>query len=399
MNPSSRKRWISLVIGVLLIVGAFGAVWIIQATEPTATRVEATRESAMPVRVAAVEQGTYRPGIEVLGTVRAAREVSLTPRVAGMVIEMNEALTPGGTVTRGEMLVRIDPADYEIALARAQSDLHQAEADLAVEEGRRAVAEQDYALLGDAVAVTNRSLLLREPQLNQARARVEAARAAVRQAELDLERTTVRAPFDAHILWRDVEVGAQVSPSTEIAHLVADETYWIETTVPQALVRWIAFPGEDEAGSASVLVRHPAAWPDDAVRTGTVFRRIGALDETTRMVRVLVEVRDPMALGDAAGQPPLLLGAVVQASIDARPLEDVFRLDRDHVHARDTVWVMEDNRLAIREVEVVFRDARWAYVRDGLRDGDLVVISHLASVVPGAALQLAEDGAGDGVMP
>jgi hypothetical protein len=109
------------------------------------------------------------------------------------------------------------------------------------------------------------------------------------------------------------------------------------------------------------------------------------------MARVLITVDDPLALAEAKGQPPLILGSFLAAEIQARPLGNVIRLDRDLVRRENTVWVMEDRKLAIRQVELAFQDQHWAYVESGLEDGDQVITNNLSSVVKGARLRLEDD--------
>jgi hypothetical protein len=115
---------------------------------------------------------------------------------------------------------------------------------------------------------------------------------------------------------------------------------------------------------------------------------IGSLDQQTRLARVLITVSDPLARNLDA--PPLILNTLIETVIEARPLEDVVRLQRDYVREEDTVWVMKDGKLEIRQTEVVFRDADYAYIRSGLESGDEVVLTTLATVAEGIGLRKIE---------
>jgi len=289
------------------------------------------------------------------------------------------------------VLVRLDPSDYENVLAQRRSALSQAQADLNIELGRQTVARRDFELLGDSLAPDDRSLVLREPQLDAARSRVESARAAVQQAELDLERTVIRSPFDAHVLTRNVNTGSQVGEGEALGRLVGLDTYWVIATIPQSQLRWLRFPNQDAGAPSNVRIRNRTAWSEDEYRTGTLHRLVGALESATRMARVIVDVEDPMALQtDRNDAPPLMIGSFVEVQIEARELEDVFRVDRDYIRADDTAWVMENGVLDIRELDIVFRDAEHAYIRSGLEDDDQIVTTNLATVVEGAPLRLQE---------
>jgi len=386
----SRLNWkTTLFICTAILLAAGAAITVIFSTEPVAERSSARKQTAMLVEVAAVEQGAFRPTIVAMGTVRPEQEIMLSPRVGGEIVELAESFTPGGFVDQGEVLLQIDPADYEAALLQRRSELRQASADLELELGRQELAKQDYEDLKGTISSEYETLVLREPQLNTARARVESAQAAVRRAELDLERTRIRAPFAAHILSREANVGSQVAPGESLGRLVGIESYWVEATVPVSQLRWIDFPSASGAAGSAARVRNRTAWPDNVFREARVQQLIGALEEQTRLARVLLTVADPLAHEPgSAGQPPLMVGSYVEARIEGRPIENVIRMDRELLRQNDTVWVNEDGVLRIRTVEVVFLDEQYAYIRAGLEASDRVVTTNLSSVFDGAALRL-----------
>src|SRR5690606_1279945 len=142
----------------------------------------------------------------------------------------------GGRVREGDVVLRLDPSDYQNQLQQRQSELAQATTALEIEMGEQAIAERDFRRIegGRNLTEMQRALVLREPQLNAAKARVEATRANVQQARLDLERTQIKAPFDAQVLSRLVNVGSQVTPGDNLAELVGARTYWVEATLPLA---------------------------------------------------------------------------------------------------------------------------------------------------------------------
>lgn len=362
---------------------------LIFSTEPTAQQSGATRATPMLVDVIDVQQGDYQPTIQAMGTVRPSQEVKLSPRVSGEVVSLSNAFTPGGYIKKGEQLLQIDSADYRNALEQRKSELRQARADLNIEMGRQDVARQDYQLFADTLSEENKSLVLREPQLESARSIVESAQAAVDQAQLNLDRTTIKAPFNAHILTRNVNVGSQVSTNETLGHLVGLDNYWVEATVPVSKLRWITIPGDNGQKGPIVKVRNRTAWPPDTYREGRLFRLIGTLEDQTRMARVLVTIPDPQAYKtDDPDLPRLMLGSFVEVHIPADTLKDVIRLNRDYVRDDNTTWVMDDGKLSIRDVEIVFRDARYAYIKSGLENGDQIVTTNLSTVSEGAPLRL-----------
>ena len=360
-------------------------------TEPKAQRTSASKRTAMLVEVTHGEHGTFQPEIFAMGTVRPEKEIVLSPRVSGEIISVSESFTPGGFVDEGEILLQIDPSDYEVILLQRKSELLQASADLELERGRQDLALKDYKELEGTISSEYKTLVLREPQLNTARSRVEAAEAAVRRAQLDLERTRIRAPFAAHIINREANEGSQVSPGEALGKMVGINHYWVEAAVPVSSLRWIDFSDDRETSGPGVHIRNRAAWPEGTFREGSVHRLIGELENQTRLARVLLTVTDPLSHEpESAGLPPLMIGSFVEARIAGIPLQDVIRINRDYIRKDDTIWIDDNGVLKIRDLEVVFRDDEFAYIRTGLSAEDQVITTNLATVFDGAALRLAE---------
>lgn len=375
-------------ISLLILLTGIALIWLIFKTEPAATRKNPARETAMLVDVKPAQQGNFSPLIEAMGQVMPAQEIMLRSRVGGEVIQQSDRFMPGQRVRQGDLLLKIDPADYRTTLQQREAELQQALADLELEKGRQSVARQDFKLLGEDIAIGDPALVLRKPQLEQARAQIAAARAAVRKAQLDLERTTVQAPFDAQILRRDVAPGSQISAGETLGHLVGIRQYWVEATVPLNKLAWLDF---SEDGGTQVTLHHDTAWQEGQSREGRLQQLIGELDDNARMARVLITVEDPLSLDQDENRPPLILGSFVRARIEGRELRNVIRLERELIRRNNTVWVMRDRKLDIREVDIAFQDRQYAYLRAGLEEGDQVITNNLASVVQGARLRLEED--------
>lgn len=387
-DPRPKFRWFrilgTLVACVLILAGSLYTLKVINETEPIAEPMSAVRKSAALVETLVVQRDSYRPQLVVLGTVTAAQDITLSPRVRGQVTQISSDFVPGQTVRQGDLLLQVEAADFENALAIRQSELEQTQASLKIEEGRRDLAEKELALLEDTLKATNRDLVLRVPQIASIRAEIKAAEAAVEQAKLDLKRTEIIAPFDAQILRRSVNVGSQVGPGDELARLVGIDEYWIMATVPVRSLRWMQFQEEDGV-SSTVTLRNPGVWPAGSSRTGKVSRMIGTLDSETRLAQVLITVNDPLARHQEG--PSLILDTLIETEIEGRPIENVIRLSRDFLRSRDTVWVMKDEKLEVRTPQIVFRDADYAYISEGLDSGDEVVTTNLSSAAPGIGLK------------
>lgn len=387
-QPRTPRRWlnilINVVLSILILVGSAAAVWVIYRTEPTAQKINAKRKSSALVETVTAQRATYSPQLGVLGTVKPVQDIVLSPQVRGQVIEMSPSFLPGGMVKKGDMLLCIEPADFQNAVSVRQSQLEQVEANWEIEEGKRKLAKQELELLGDSISGINRALVLREPQSASLKSQLNAAKAAVERAKIDLKRTELTAPFDAQVLQRTVNVGSQVGQGDNLGRLVGVDQYWVIATIPVRNLRWVKFPTDDQEGSI-VTIRNPDAWGPDVERQGRVARMIGALDQQTRLARIVVTVDDP--LGRSSDVPPLILDTLIDAKIEGVAIENTVRLAREYVHDRDTVWVMKNNELEIRETKIVFRDAQYAYVSEGLETGDEVVTTTLATVANGVKLR------------
>ena len=382
-----RKKTLLLSL-VILLTGA-GITAIIFSTEPTATREGATKETAMLVEVIDAEKGNFTPTVTALGTVEAAEDIILSPRLSGEIIERSPDFTPGGFVSQGDPLLKIDPSDYRNTLHQRQSELQQAEADFEIELGRQSIARQDYEMLNDTLSEENRALVLRQPQLNAARSQVESARAAVEQARLNLDRTTIKAPFDAYVISRTANLGSQVAVGDELGRLVGLDTYWVQATVPLSKLKWLSIPINGSTGS-EVTIRNRTAWMPGEYRTGQLYRLIGSLEEQTRLARVLVTVSDPLSYREEnRGKPQLMIGSYVEAEMEASELEEVVRVSRDFVRNNDTIWLMDGNsELQIKDVSILFEDSDYAYITEGLDEGDQIITTNLATVVEGTPVRL-----------
>ena len=248
----SKWRWLRIVVNVLVCLAILGAavaaVIFINRTEPTAQKINSTRKSAALVDSVTVERGTYSPRLVVLGTVESAQQINLSPRIGGQVIEMSPEFVPGGMIRKGDLLLRIDPADFENALSISKSELEQAEASMEIEQARQRLAEKELKLLEGSIDNTNRGLVMREPQIASIKAEVSAATAAVERAQLDLDRANIYAPFDAQVLTRSVNIGSQVRLGDELGQLIGLEEYWVMAAVPVRSLRWVEFPPADWAG-------------------------------------------------------------------------------------------------------------------------------------------------------
>jgi len=390
-KPNDRANRLRLLLPIIVvIISAAVAAWMMQSGPKAKPRTK-TRNAVL-VDVRPIEFGPQTTTVSVMGTVKPQREVELKPQVSGEVITISDNLIPGGRFAQDEQLLTIDPSDYQLAIKQLVSEVSRAEADMQLELGRQRVAQKEYELLGETVSTEEYALMLREPQLDSSRAVLAGIRARLEQAQLNLNRTTVKAPFNAVVMSRGINRGTRVSPSTPLATLVGSDSYWIEAPIPASQLKWINTGQQGNAGGSAVRVYDNVAWGADDFRSGQLIGLTAMVEKNGRMAKLLAEIPDPLALQPTSSkQPTLLLGSYVRVEIEGKLLPHAAAIERDLIRDGNQLWVMDDQgQLDIRPVEIAFRSQDHVLVTGGIRDGERLITTNLPSPVQGMTLRLKE---------
>ena len=380
------KAVIPAIIVILAAAGGFSMI----ATAPRAAK--APPETAAPaVTTGVFGRGVQQVTVSVMGTVKAAREVSLKSRVSGEIVSVSNAYVPGGMFASGEEMLRIDPQDYELNLREIRAGVTEAEYDLKVEQGYQNVAGREWSLLKESSngSEEEAELALRKPHLEKAVADLEAARAKLDQARLDLARTSITAPFPAVVKDKSADLGAMVAEQEVLATIACTDEFWVEASIPVDRLGWITLPAGDAPGSAATVI---GGGVDSAARReGRVIRLLPALEDEGRMARILISIPDPLNLAGTPGVTPLLLGSYVTVLVDGGQLDDAIAIPRTAFRDNGRIWVMaEDGTLDIRTVTTAWRDTQSVILTQGLEEGEQVVLSSLSAPVQGMRLSAVE---------
>ncbi len=345
------------------------------------------------VEVRTVQAGPQQTVISGMGEIIPAREIELKPRVSGEIVAINAEFLPGGYFDTGQTMLKIDPADYSLVLRQLESEAAKAESDLALEMGYQQIAKKEFELLNESVRPEERALILRQPQLDKLKASQTFAQARLAQARLDLSRTEIQAPFNSVVESRSVNTGAKVTESTVLARLVGTDAFWLRLSIPVEQLQWVSIPSSSNEAGSTVRVFTQGGNGPEHIRMGRVIRLAASLETQGRMAQLLVEIDDPLCRKpENSGKPRLLLGSYVRAEIEGTGIASGISIDRSNLHEGNTIWLMdEEDRLAIRTVDIVFRNRHQVIVRDGVTDGERLVISSLASPIAGIPLRLADD--------
>lgn len=375
---------------LILVAGLAAGGWFM--THPQKAHKRPTPPpQALSVETGRAAYGDYSVTIEAMGQVVPAVETVVRAQVAGQVLSIAPDFEQGGFFTAGAEMLRLDPADYEIAVRKQEAALRQAQAALALEMGRQSVARDELKILERTTGrkPDDARLALRAPQLEQAQAELEKAQADLDAAALALKRTAIAAPFNALVTERRAAPGGRVAAGQDLAVLAGTDEYRVAVSVPAEDLRRLILPGPDGSGGGAVRIL-----PDGGrgERTGAIVRATGALDPQSRMAGLLIGVPDPLLLrGDAPeGDSPLMLGDYVRVAMEGRRTGRAARIPRGWLRGDDTVWLLlSGGTLSLRKVTVVYEDRDYAYLVPDLPEDAAIVSSAIAVPVDGMAIRAA----------
>lgn len=378
--PDRKKRIYAGACVLLLFAGVLGA-GILVRTRPQPQRQR--MPSMLPVvEVAGVSPVSTSVTIRCLGTVRADREVALQAEVGGKVVAARDGLVEGAVVREGDLLLSIDPVNYELAVAQAEASLHTAESSLRMEEGRQSAARHERSLIGQdtQLDIAYDDLMLREPQLKTARAAVDTARALLEKARQDLNRTQIRAPFDGVIRQVDAHAGDVAMAGRTLLRIAAVDRFFVQASLPISALSFFDAIGETEYPAEVIL-------PCGNMRRGTLYRLLPDLSAQGRMARVLVAVERPWD----EGARPLLLGEVVRVNLSGRPVDGAYRIERSALRDGPALWMLDGSqRLRMIPAEVIQGYDDDALVHAEFPPDWKLVVSDISAPVEGMKLQVQE---------
>ena len=355
-----------------------------------ATIIEEPVRTIVTVDVTEVVKQNLRIPIQAQGTVTPLQETSVMSEVNGRIIEVSPSFIVGGFVSKDDVLLRIDPRNYETSLLRAEASVKSAQSNLAQETGRAKVAEQEWKKTprGKQRTQASKDLYLRKPQLDQALAQMLAAQADLNTARDNLERTSISAPYDALIRTKHSELGQFVAAGTPLVDIFSVEYAQVRLPIPQNKLEYLELPelGTMQNGSPVDLytevggqVKHWNAY---------LHHTEGVFDARSRVLFSVARIEDPYGLQYPHAEP-LRIGTFVNARIKGKELVDIVRLPRYIIRAGNNVWVIDETGLLrTRSVTLLRTGGDFVYVSAGLNDGELVSLTTLDNSFEGAQVRI-----------
>ncbi len=318
------------------------------------------------VQLAVRTQGEARPQIEI----------DLVPQVGGKIVYVSPNFIEGGIFRKGETLIRVEDADFRVAVIRAEAGVAQAQQVLVREKAEGDIARQDYAELGRGEPTP---LALREPQQAQAQAALRAAEADLQSTKLNLSRTEVKAPFSGRVRMKSSDIGQFVTPGSRLGRIFSKDVVEVRLALSDdqlaKLDLPLAFFATDRAAAPKVDLSARVAGKTRHWE-GRIMRTDAAYDTQTRALFAIAEVFDPYGKGASEDGVPLAPGLFVDADIAGKSFENVIVIPRDGLRPQDEVYIVDDQGKAeIRKVSVLDAGPERALLTSGVGAGELVVLS------------------------
>ena len=335
------------------------------------------------VRALTVQPSDFEFEATARGVVMPRSETDLIAEVSGRVVELSQSLVTGGFFKEDDVLLRIDPLDYEIALEQASAQVQRAVSELATArknfERQRNLSKRQSTSESLEDDARNR-LQIAEAALREAKARLASA-------ERELERTVVRAPYDGRVRTEQVDLGQFLNRGSRLARLYAIDAAEVRLPIK-----------DDELAFLNISLRDGSAWEKrpsvslsaefaGAVHrwTGEIVRTEGELDPKTRMIQLVASVAEPYRVDTT----PLPVGLFVDAVITGGVQPNIVRLPRVAMVSPSEVYIVDSSeRLVRRTVTVLRSQGDFVYISEGLLKGDRVCLSRLATAMPGMKVRV-----------
>ncbi len=355
-----------------------------------------TRNLGLAVFTEIAQRQDVRLSVTTQGEARPRREIDLVPQVAGRIVYVSDNFIEGGFFDAGEALIRIEDADYKLAVIQAEASVARARRALEAEQAQAELARRDWEDLGRGPASR---LTLREPQLAEARAELASAEAMAADARLQLSRTVLSAPFAGRVRTQDADLGQYITPGQSLGRVFASDVVEVRLPLTDDELALLglpaAFSAEDSGAPAPQVVLSARLAGVERRWSARIARTESAIDPMTRTLFAIAEVADPYGAGAAADGAPLPIGLFVEAEISGRTINDAYQLPREALRRNDEIYIANrDGTLSIREVEVVTSNDAGVIISSGVQTGEHVIISPLVSPSDGLRVQVFDnDGA------
>lgn len=379
---------------IIILAVLVGLALLILRNPPQAERDRAPAGPQLTVDALELERRPYRVNLQSYGTVQPRTSSMLVAQVFGEITSINDSLRTGGFFEKGDVLLNIDRRDYLANVKIAEGSLLDAKQALIQEQARAAQALEDWQRLGNRGEAP--VLVLRQPQLAAAEARVASAQSSLDKARLELERTRVVAPYAGRVMNKLVDQGQVVNKNSALAEIYAVDYVEVRLPLRNRDLAFIDLP-EDYRFDAAQASPGPRVTLRSELGGGSswhgrVVRTEGAIDERARQLHVVAQIDDPFGI-HARGKAPLKIGQYVTAEVAGMLLQDALLIPTGAIYQGGYVYTVGDGILQRRDIEIAWQNQAEALIASGLDTGELLVLTPLGQVTSGVRVAISKQPA------
>ena len=392
------KRIIRFLLPLLILLGGIAISAALIASGPEATR-QRPQTPPPTVEIITLEPGPYQVKVASRGTISPRTESTLVAETTGRIVNISDNFYNGGFFEKGDLLLQVDDRDYQNAVVIARAEVAQRQLALTEEQARSDQARRDWEQFQHQTPPP--PLVVRAPQLDNAVAALEAAKARLRQAELTLERTGILAPYAGRILTKEVDLGQYITTGTRLARIYASDALEVRLPLSAEQLSYLTLPEEFRDRPAVPATRQAAVTfsarigSETFTWSGRLIRTEGAIDVSSRQLFVVARIDDPYRRQD--NRPQLKIGQFVEARISGSQLEGVYSIPRQAIHGERTVHVITpENRLERRELNILWRDTEHLVASGPLRPGEQIALTRLPFAADGILVRIINNNHQDG---
>lgn len=376
-----------ILIPILILAAGYGAwSWLGQKTE--APTFEAQEQNPIKTERIILTRTDFPVILKSQGSVRAHHDTVVTSQVPGIITKIHPTFEDGAFFKQGDILVEIDPGDLEAARSAAESKLARAEAMLAQEEAKAKQARLNWEDIGYTEEPS--PLVLRIPQLKDARAQVAAAQVDLDQAIRNLDRSKIRAPFDGRVKNRTIGLGQSVNGTTPLGEIFATDIAEVRLPLSADQLVFVHLPRKDGDPTVPVTLidalgktqNNPNTWQ------ARIIRSEGTLDENSNELFVIARIDDPFGL--QSDRAELKIGQPVRAEIGGVTLPDVFVVPRSSLRGVNRIYLIDRDSLTLtrRNIEPLWSTEESFIVKEGIENGEWLASSVLPYTPLGAKVEI-----------
>ena len=365
---------------LFILLGAFALsylLWLLGQVQP-----DPIEEAPAPdVIVEILTPKDFQIQISSNGTTTPLTQTVLTAEVGGEVIYRSKKFSEGSSVIEGEILAKIDDTDLQLQYKNALLQLANAEVQYSLQLAEAEVAKEAWEKIGDGVAS---DLTLKKPQLKQAEALLEVAKAQVSSAEKKLNKTEIVAPYAGRIQSVNIDLGTTIIPGQPVGALYTSSEIEVTLAVKDNDLQFLSIPmdGRKLDPSEQALVEIKSFYKGkNQTWIGRLERVDGVIDPITRMINLIAVFKNDFIETD---KPNLPIGLFVEAQIDGIILKDIFSIPVNAISENNEVYIENnDSELVSRQLSILKKYSDFVIVKDGLKAGERIVISKLSTASNG----------------